>query len=108
MAAYLESLAKVRKLRLQAIAPGHGHVIETPNDIIDYYVAHRLEREQQCSTPWPRPARPRSTRSSTQVYADVADELHPVARYSVHAHLLKLAAEGKVTGKTLTGKWSIV
>jgi len=43
-----------------------------------------------------------------QLYTDVPEELHPVARYSVHAHLLKLAAEGKVTGKTLTGKWSIV
>ena len=28
-----------------------------------------------------------------RVYVDVADELHPVARRSVHAHLLKLVAE---------------
>ena len=108
MAAYLESLAKVRKLRLKAIAPGHGYVIETPNDIIDYYVAHRLEREQQVLDAVAEAGTTKVDAIVKQIYTDVPDELHPVARYSVHAHLLKLAAEGKVTGKTLTGKWSIV
>jgi hypothetical protein len=41
------------------------------------------------------------------VYADVDEERQKIARHSMHAHLLKLAAEGKVTGKTLTGKWSV-
>lgn len=108
MATYLDSLAKVRKLRLKAIAPGHGHVIDTPNDVIDHYIAHRLEREQQILDAVAQAGTTKIDAIVAEVYADVPEELHPVARYSVHAHLLKLAAEGKVSGKTLTGKWSIV
>ncbi len=36
MATYLDSLRKVRELRLRAIAPGHGHLIREPHDV------HRL------------------------------------------------------------------
>ena len=108
MAVYLESLQKVRKLRLRAIAPGHGHVIENPNEVIDYYLAHRREREEQILAAVADAGTTKIDALVKQIYTDVPDELHPVARYSVHAHLLKLANEGKVTGKTLTGKWSIV
>lgn len=108
MAAYLDSLAKVRKLRLKAIAPGHGYVIDDPNDVIDHYISHRLEREQQVLDAVAEAGTTKVATIVEQLYTDVPEELHPVARYSVHAHLLKLAAEGKVTGKTLTGKWSIV
>ncbi len=45
MADYLASLDKVRKLRLKTIAPGHGRLIENPFEVIDWYIAHRLERE---------------------------------------------------------------
>jgi hydroxyacylglutathione hydrolase len=31
------------------------------------------------------------------VYADVSPRLHPVARRSLHAHLLKLAHDGRVS-----------
>jgi glyoxylase-like metal-dependent hydrolase (beta-lactamase superfamily II) len=108
MAVYLDSLAKVRKLRLRAIAPGHGHVIDNPGEVIDYYVTHRLEREKQIHDALAAAGTAKVDAIVEQVYVDVPAELHPVARYSVHAHLLKLAAEGKVTGRTLTGKWSIV
>ena len=40
------------------------------------------------------------------VYAEVDEALYPVARYSLWAHLLKLAGDGKAEGKTLTGKWT--
>ena len=51
MTDYLESLAKVRALRLRSIAPGHGHLIEEPRAAIDDYIEHR--------------AGPRGRRSST-------------------------------------------
>src|SRR5262245_37590324 len=47
MAAYLESLERLKKLRLRAIAPGHGHLIEEPRAVIDGYIDHRLDREHQ-------------------------------------------------------------
>ena len=40
------------------------------------------------------------------IYADVIPELHPAARRTVHAHLLKLAKEGKAKGRSIDGKWS--
>ena len=42
-----------------------------------------------------------------RVYVDVPEALHPIARFSVHAHLLKLADEGRVEGAELDGKWEI-
>ncbi len=107
MAVYLESLEKVRKLRLRAIAPGHGHLIDDPGAVIDYYLAHRVEREQQVLDALADAGTAKIDTLVEQVYVDTPPELKKVARYSVHAHLLKLAAEGKVTGKTLTGKWTI-
>jgi hypothetical protein len=37
---------------------------------------------------------------------DVGEERYAVARYSLHAHLLKLVADGRATGRTLTGTWT--
>jgi glyoxylase-like metal-dependent hydrolase (beta-lactamase superfamily II) len=108
MAVYLESLEKVRKLRLRAIAPGHGHVIDDPNAVVDDYLAHRRAREQQVLDTLAEAATAKIDTLVEQIYTDVSPELRKVARYTVHAHLLKLAAEGRVTGRTLTGKWSIV
>lgn len=107
MAVYLESLEKIRKLRLRSIAPGHGHLIEDPNKVIDHYLEHRRDREKQVLAAVADAGTTKVDAIVKQVYTDVPDDLHPIARYTVHAHLLKLAAEGKVTGKTLTGKWSI-
>lgn len=109
MAAYLDSLARVRGLRLRSIAPGHGYLIDDPNAVIDDYVAHRLEREQQVldaiaagdRTPADVVAR---------IYTDLIDELIPRAKQSVHAHLRKLAADGRVKTKDVedpSASWTL-
>ncbi len=105
MAAYLDSLKRVRELRLSSIAPGHGHLIENPKEVLDFYIEHRLEREAQVLDALADAGTATVDEIVEQVYTDVPMELHPVARYSVHAHLLKLASEGRVTGKTLAGRW---
>ncbi|HLT16069.1 MAG TPA: MBL fold metallo-hydrolase [Acidimicrobiales bacterium] len=108
MAAYLESLERVKAIRprLRAIAPGHGHVITDPIAAIDEVIEHRLAREAQVL----EELRSRGTATVTElveaIYTDVPAELHPVARRTVWAHLRKLAAEGAVTGERLDGKWS--
>ncbi|MEY2454651.1 MAG: hypothetical protein QOD92_4225 [Acidimicrobiaceae bacterium] len=96
MAAYLDSLARVRALRLRSIAPGHGYLIDDPNAAIDEYVAHRLEREQQVLAAVSSGDQT-TAEIVTRLYVDLIDELVPRARQSVHAHLRKLAAEGSVT-----------
>lgn len=95
MAAYLDSLAKIRALRLRFIAPGHGHLIDEPAAIIDDYVTHRLDRERQVLDAVA--AGDHSTADIvSRLYVDLIEELVPRARQSVHAHLRKLAAEGRV------------
>jgi glyoxylase-like metal-dependent hydrolase (beta-lactamase superfamily II) len=93
MAAYLESLERLRTMRLRAIAPAHGHVIDDPKAIIDEYVHHRLEREQQVLGALAAGDRLIADVVS-RLYPGLIDELVPRARQSVHAHLRKLAADG--------------
>jgi len=107
MAQYMASLEKVRKLRLRTIAPGHGRLIDNPIETIDWYLAHRLEREAAVLGALREAGTARIDDLVPVVYADVDPERQQIARHSMHAHLLKLAAEGQVTGRTLTGKWSI-
>lgn len=98
MATYLESLAKVKALRLKAIAPGHGHVIDDPAEVIDHYLAHRQEREQQVLAALTDAGSASVEQLVASVYVDVDEERHPIAQHSVLAHLRKLADEGVVVG----------
>ncbi len=106
MAVYLESLEKLKKLRLRSIAPGHGRLIENPGETIDWYIQHRLEREEQILSVLREVGPAKIADLVPIVYADVAEERWPIAMHTVHAHLLKLAKDGKATGRTLAGKWS--
>jgi glyoxylase-like metal-dependent hydrolase (beta-lactamase superfamily II) len=108
MAVYLASLEKLKGLRLRSIAPGHGRLIEDPVETIDWYIAHRLEREAKVLAALTAAGTAKIDDLVPVVYADVDEERFPIARYSMHAHLLKLAADGLVTGKTLKGSWSVV
>jgi glyoxylase-like metal-dependent hydrolase (beta-lactamase superfamily II) len=96
MTAYLESLQKVKARRAKRIAPGHGDVIEDPAAVLDEYLSHRMERERQVLGHLMESG-PGGVTTETLVgliYDGVRAELHPVARYSVWAHLRKLAADG--------------
>lgn len=108
MGAYLESLAKVRALNLKAIAPAHGHVITDPNTVIDWYVTHRLEREAQLHGLLIEMGSARIAQLVEAAYVPLDPVLIPMAKRSVHAHLRKLADEGKVKGNGARGVWSVV
>jgi len=107
MSAYLDSLRRVQSLRLRAIAPGHGHVIEDPKAVVAYYLSHRAEREAAILAAL-RAGATTVDAIVARVYVDVAGELHPVARRSVHAHLLKLVAEGAARGGDIERDWEPV
>jgi glyoxylase-like metal-dependent hydrolase (beta-lactamase superfamily II) len=107
MAAYIASLEKVKAMRIKSIAPGHGHLIDQPKAVLQWYIDHRLEREQRIYDALAARGTAKIPDLVEDVYTDVSPSLHPVARHSVHAHLVKLAAEGRVTGRTLRGTWSI-
>jgi len=108
MTKYLDSLARLRKLRVSRIAPGHGDVIEDPRARIDEYVAHRKQREQQILRFVKKQGSVRIKEIVDALYGsdDLPPELVDAAGWQVHAHLLKLKAEGKVTGTSAKGSWS--
>jgi glyoxylase-like metal-dependent hydrolase (beta-lactamase superfamily II) len=106
MTDYLDSLATVRALRLRSIAPGHGHLIEEPRVAIDDYIEHRQAREAQILDLLTTSGTTKIDDLVEVIYIDVDPELHPVAKRTVHAHLLKLAKEGKAKGRSIDGKWS--
>ena len=108
MAAYLASLERLKTIRprLRAIAPGHGHVIDDPLAVVDQTIAHRLAREAQVLDVLRERGPVTITDLVEEIYADVAPDLHPVARRTVWAHLRKLADDGAAKGDDLDGEWS--
>ncbi|HML00988.1 MAG TPA: MBL fold metallo-hydrolase [Acidimicrobiales bacterium] len=96
MAAYLRSLRVLLDLDppLRAIAPGHGSLIEDPAAAVSAVVAHRLDRERAVTRALSAAGRARVDDLLPFVYADVHEALYPVARYSLWAHLRKLASDG--------------
>jgi glyoxylase-like metal-dependent hydrolase (beta-lactamase superfamily II) len=108
MAAYLRSLDRLTALRprLRSIAPGHGHLIEKPAAKIEEYVTHRLAREAQILDALERAGTTTIESLVKEIYADVPEELHVMAGFSVWAHLRKLVEDGKANGDALDGEWS--
>jgi glyoxylase-like metal-dependent hydrolase (beta-lactamase superfamily II) len=111
MSEYLESLDKVRRMGMRRIAPGHGQMIEDPAAVLDEYRRHRLAREAAIAAVV-APVRAEDPVTIDQlveaIYTDVPEHLHPVARFSVWAHLRKLASEGAVEsndGADITAPW---
>jgi glyoxylase-like metal-dependent hydrolase (beta-lactamase superfamily II) len=97
MAVYLESLQRVKARAPRRIAPGHGDVIQDPGAVLDAYLRHRLEREAQilaCLRTAPEGGIT-AEQLVAAIYTDVPTHLHPVAKYSVWAHLRKLGEEGR-------------
>jgi glyoxylase-like metal-dependent hydrolase (beta-lactamase superfamily II) len=106
MAVYLATLQRLRKLRLSRICPGHGDVIDDPARRLDEYLAHRVEREREILELVSHgPVRIRDLVAAIYGAADLPPQLEEAASWQVHAHLLKLKAEGKVEGTSSKSAW---
>jgi glyoxylase-like metal-dependent hydrolase (beta-lactamase superfamily II)/8-oxo-dGTP pyrophosphatase MutT (NUDIX family) len=96
MTAYLRTLAALFDEDLQWLAPGHGFLVAEPHAVLRALIAHRLKREAKVV----EALRPRGTATLDEllpeVYADTPPRLHPVARRSLLAHVLKLRDDGRV------------
>jgi glyoxylase-like metal-dependent hydrolase (beta-lactamase superfamily II) len=111
MAAYLDSLKRLlgEQPPFEAIAPGHGSALCDPIGVIAGYLEHRLAREAAVAGFLERRRRASIEELVAEVYTDVPEVLHPVARYSVWAHLLKLRDEGRAESpdaSTIEGSWT--
>jgi len=90
---YLDSLRRVRDLAPRRLLPGHGRIVDDPIALIDEYIAHREQREQQILKAILDGARtvPDIVR---RVYPALPASLSGAAADSVRAHLVKLRDEG--------------
>jgi glyoxylase-like metal-dependent hydrolase (beta-lactamase superfamily II) len=97
MASYLASLGKVKDMRPDALAPAHGPLLTNPDPYLSDYIAHRLDRERQVAEALVAAGADGADTETLvrTIYVDVHELLYPVARFSVWAHLRKLAAEGR-------------
>lgn len=98
MAAYLESLESLKKLRLKRIAPAHGYVIEEPKVIVQEYIDHRLAREAEILKALGKDTM-RVEDVVASVYGEVDEDIAELAANNVLAHLIKLRSDGKVKGQ---------
>jgi glyoxylase-like metal-dependent hydrolase (beta-lactamase superfamily II) len=95
LAAYLDSLERLRAADLELLCPGHGPYIEDPPSKIDEYLEHRLMRERRLTAALQRGERSRA-RLLDVVWDDVPEPLRPAAAVVMEAHLEKLEAEGRL------------
>lgn len=95
MAHYLHSLERLQREPLKRIAPGHGLMIEDAQAEIARVLAHRLKREAKVLERLRFAPRASVDELLPGVYDDVDPRLHPLARSSLLAHLLKLEEDGR-------------
>ena len=92
---YLASLRRIQTLDLERIYPGHGPVIDKPQEKVAAYLEHRLKRERQIvqeldgggKTSW---------EIVGAIYREYPTHLHRAAEQSVLSHIFKLEREGRV------------
>lgn len=91
---YLNALKRLQSLEIAAIVPAHGPNVADPQAKIAEYIAHRLLREQQILYVMRQlGAGATIPQMVALIYQNVDPKLHPVAAYSVEAHLIKLEKE---------------
>lgn len=95
MGSYLASLEKLRGIGLSRLNPGHGEEMDHPDQVIDWYLAHRRQRHEEILEAI-RGGAGSIDEIVEVVYRDVDRSLHPLAARSVDAHLVLLFEEGRI------------
>jgi glyoxylase-like metal-dependent hydrolase (beta-lactamase superfamily II) len=103
MQQYLYSLAKLKAIDIACIAPGHGAVFTNPNDVIDWIVRHRTEREAKVISALELHSGLATAELVPLVYNDVDADRYQWAERSLLAHLIKLQRDGRA--KINNGCW---
>ena len=102
---YLESLQRLKSLDLAALAPGHGPLIDSPIETIDWLIDHRMKREAKVITSLQSHPELTVRELVPFVYHEVDKKLHHLAERSLLAHLLKLEADGLASQSS--SKWRL-
>lgn len=92
---YLESLTKLKSVTLNHIAPGHGDLINNPQEVIEGTIQHRLMRERKTLEKLAELQPATMDTLVAAVYDEVPIFLHELAKYSLLAHLEKLVSDNQ-------------
>ena len=93
--AYLVSLRRLRQADLDRLFPGHGPVIEAPNETLDRLLRHRLLRERRVLEAVEAGARDLQAVTEAAYDKDLTG-VTDLARQTVATHLAKLDFEGRI------------
>ena len=104
MKAYLATLKKLAALHIDRIYPGHFRWRDGGHAVIEGYLAHRRDRERQVLEALAGGAQS-VAEIVRRVYTDTPEHLHPVAAYSVLAHLEMLEENEEVIRRN--DLWSV-
>jgi glyoxylase-like metal-dependent hydrolase (beta-lactamase superfamily II) len=98
MRVYLEQLERLARLDARVALAAHGEPIDEPAIVFRRYIAHRQMREAKVLAAVAKGGRAGRTAEEllADAYDDVARAVWPIALLSVEAHLVKLAADGRV------------
>ena len=97
LAAYLESLRRLRGLGPRVVLPGHGPDLRDLEAVADMYLAHREERLEQVRGALRDLGDDATARQIVEhVYTDVDETLWDAAEWSVQAQLNYLRSRGTV------------
>lgn len=92
---YMASLEKLKGSGLQRLYPGHGEEMGEPDEVIDWYLAHRRQRHEQIYEAIANGAETVPDIVEV-VYAEVDQLMHPLAARSVEAHVALLKDDGRI------------
>ncbi len=94
MNAYLASLKKLLDHDIHVVAPGHGDLMHQPRQAIEQTISHRMKREHKVVSALADQPDSSAAQLVTRVYDDTPAFLHPIAEFSLLAHLIKLVEDG--------------
>ena len=96
MTEYINSLRLLEKYEINYFAPGHGNIMKEPKKTINSIIRHRLSRESKVLRCVEKKQNLNIDQLLLLVYDDVPEMLHPIAKMSLLAHLIKLEEDGKL------------
>ncbi len=106
MADYVDSLRLLLDYPMRYLAPGHGSLIDTPHAEVERLVTHRLGREATILAAFNEVVKGDLDDLVAVAYRDVDVSIHPIAKLSLLAHLLKLEKESRAI--QLEGQWELI
>jgi glyoxylase-like metal-dependent hydrolase (beta-lactamase superfamily II)/8-oxo-dGTP pyrophosphatase MutT (NUDIX family) len=105
MRVYLDSLRRLQGEDIAWFAPGHGFLMDKPQEVLERLLIHRLTRENKVLSAVRQAGSATLEELVPAVYDDVPARAHPVASRSLLAHMIKLKTERKLV--EASGQWSI-